>query len=95
MKTRFSIFDPIGKDLFLNFPQIDLLLHFEHDPVSPVITHVNGKKGLVQSVYTPEIELSQSAISFYQLGKLDVLVKLNEHVYGLCSNRNNFRARLL
>jgi hypothetical protein len=70
---------PCRQLLFDDLPDAVFTLHSEHDPVAAVITHIYGKHSFRQAIRFAEVELSQAAIGFYQLGKLDIPDKLYLH----------------
>jgi len=79
MKNGFILPDP-GRQLLLNdLPHAIFLLHFQHDTVAPVITHIYREQSFLQSIGFAEIEFPQTAFRLHQLGELNVSDELNLH----------------
>jgi hypothetical protein len=65
--------------LFDYFPNAIFTLHSQDDTVPAVIADVDSEQSFLQPVGLAEIEFSQPAIGFYQLGELDIPDKLYLH----------------
>src|SRR5579863_5159657 len=92
MEGRFILPDPGGQLLLNDLPDSVLTLHPEHDPVTPVISHVHREHPLRQTIRFAEIELSQTAIGLYQFGELYVPDELYLHKAPLLDVMINSRA---
>jgi hypothetical protein len=62
-----------------DLPHAIFPLHPQDDPVSTIITHVYGEQAFLQPVGLAKIKFSQSTVSLYQLGELNVPDELYLH----------------
>ncbi len=69
--------DPGGNLLILDCPQAIALLNPEHHPVSPVVAHINGEGGFMQTINPSKIKFPQPRVGLHQFGELDIFVKLD------------------
>ena len=56
-----------------------LFVHFEHDPVTPVIRNINMKQAIGSVWYHPEIEFSYAVRSFNQSCKAYIFRESEVH----------------
>jgi len=91
MKNGFVLPDPGGQLLLDNLPHAIFFLHFQHDTVAPVVTHIYREQSFLQSIGLAEIEFPQTAVGLHQLGELNVSDELNLHkAYFRILNYNSF-----
>ena len=70
-----------------------LFLHFEHDPIAPVIRDIDMKKIIGKTGQQPEIKFPQAVGCFDQLGEVNVSCKGGEvHMSSLLRLTINPRA---
>jgi len=59
------------------------LLHGEHDPVTPVITNIDGYQTFIQTGEFSKIKLPQTALCFEQFRELNITDEINMHTSNL------------
>jgi len=79
MKNGLVLPDPGRQLLFDDLPNAIFALHSQNDTVPTVVADIDGEQSFLQSVGLAEIEFSQPAIGFHELGKLDIPDKLYLH----------------
>lgn len=60
-----------------DLPVSILLVHFKHDPVSPVVNNINGKQGLLRSDHLAEIKFPQASIGLNKTSELYIFNELH------------------
>jgi len=79
VKNGFILPDPCRQLLLDDLPHPVFFLHFQHNAIAAVVTHIHSEQSFLQSIGFAEIEFPQTAVGLHQLGELNVSDELNLH----------------
>jgi hypothetical protein len=83
-QALFIFHDPVRQEWrVVQPPGLSVLLHGEHNPVTPVVTDIDGYKSFIQAGQFSEIEFPQTAFCFEQFRELNITDEINMHTSNL------------
>src|SRR5688572_11791286 len=83
MKFGLPFVYPLRQLLIEDLPLGIGLLHFEHDPVAPLIAHVHMEKFFRNPGNFSEVEFPDPSAYFHMSSELYIFLELNMHKYSL------------